>query len=71
MGDFTTETWVNIQAKIDNGYVELTSHRMSHLHMPYDFDVEMGESRQMILDNLTMPFLNKKGAGCKPQQKAD
>ncbi|MBI2465075.1 hypothetical protein HYV64_02930 [Candidatus Shapirobacteria bacterium] len=60
MGDFTAETWENIQSKIDNGYIEPASHSMSHLPMSDDFNV--GESRQTILDNLTMPPLNKKGS---------
>ena len=59
MGNFTADTWINIQAKIDNGYVEPASHSMSHLPKADDFNV--GESKQSILDNLMLPLLNKKG----------
>ena len=56
--------WTEMQTKIDAGYIEPASHTRTH----FDAEVGGGEeseidgSKNDILNNLTMPALNKKGA---------
>jgi len=61
--DFGGEpVWADIQGKIDAGYIEISSHSQSHPHIPYvDYDVQIGGSRDDIVENLTLPDYQRKG----------
>ncbi|MDD2954496.1 MAG: DUF2341 domain-containing protein, partial [Parabacteroides sp.] len=55
-------TWNDIQSKIDAGYVEPASHSSNHVATPYaDYDIEIGGSKDDIINNLNLPTLNTKG----------
>ena len=55
--------WAEIQAELDEGYIEPVSHSRTHPNVPYDdYDAEVGGSKQDIINNLNLPSLNKKGS---------
>jgi len=54
----TPANWANLQTEIDAGYVEPASHSQTHANGA----LEVSGSKSDILDNLTMPALNKKGS---------
>lgn len=54
--------WTSIQNAINNGYVEPCSHSRTHKPTPYaDYDSEIGGSKTDIINNLSLPDLNKRG----------
>jgi len=55
--------WALIQSKINNGYLEPISHSHNHLEvLPYpDYDSEIRDSRDNLINNLDLPAANKKG----------
>jgi hypothetical protein len=60
--------WTVVQQQIDEGFVELAAHSRNHPHTPYDgsegddgYDEEIGGCKQDILENVTMPALNRRG----------
>ena len=65
-GNIGSSTWLDIQADLDEGYVEPVAHSRTHpcTHpcTPYDYDSEINGSKQDIIDNLNLPALNKKGS---------
>lgn len=52
----TPSTWQALQDQINEGFIEAVSHSRSHAHLPYDYESEIGGSKQAILDNLSLPF---------------
>lgn len=58
--------WDIIQTQIDEGYIEVGSHSVNHLMTPYDSlssnDHELGDSKQRIIDSLTVDILNRKSS---------
>ena len=59
--------WTLWQMEVDEGFVELAAHGTNHPHAPYNtggaegYDVEIGGCKQSILENITMPSLNRRG----------
>jgi hypothetical protein len=55
--------WATYQTGINMGYVEIASHSQTHPNYDYEwidkYDEEIGGSKQVIIDNLDLPF--KKG----------
>lgn len=55
--------WAGVQSKINAGYIEPASHSVNHLVPPYpDYDLEIGGSRDDIVNNLVFPPLSRKGS---------
>jgi len=57
--------WSDIQSKIDAGYVEPTSHSRTHADAQdpsFDAESEVDGSKNDIINNLTLPPLNRKGS---------
>lgn len=54
-GRFNSESWTDIQKKIDSGFVEIDSHSRSHIHRDYDLENEVVGSRDDIVNNLILP----------------
>jgi hypothetical protein len=56
--------WALIQQEVNEGFVEPAAH--SRTHPPsmslYDYDSEVGGCKQDIIENLTMPDLNRRGS---------
>lgn len=60
---FYNPVWATFQAQIDQGFLEIASHSYNHQEIPYDdYDVEVGDSRDAIIDNLDLPDDYKKGS---------
>jgi hypothetical protein len=55
--------WNDIQTELDAGYIEPASHSYDHPDVvPYlDYDLEIGTSKQQIIERLTLPTSNRKG----------
>jgi hypothetical protein len=55
--------WTNVQNKLNAGYIEPASHSKNHTVTPYaDYDVEIGDSKSDIINNLVFPPLFRKGS---------
>jgi hypothetical protein len=55
--------WTNVQNKVNAGYIEPASHSTNHTVTPYaDYDVEIGDSKNSIINNLVFPPLFRKGS---------
>jgi PKD repeat protein len=55
-------TWSRIQAKIDNGFVEIANHTRTHPAVPYeDWEDELSTFRDEMTCNLDLPSIQKKG----------
>jgi len=52
--------WQDLQDEIDQGYLEVSAHSVTHPHAP--FGAEIADSRDHIKDNLVLPALYTKGA---------
>jgi hypothetical protein len=56
-------TWSRIQAKIDNGFVEVANHTRTHTSVPYaDWEDELSTFRDELISNLDLPDIQKKGS---------
>ena len=56
------DTWADIQAQIDSGYVEPVSHSRTHPYVPYeDLEGEVFGCKQDLIDNLDLPDHNRYG----------
>lgn len=55
--------WTSVQNAINNGYIEPCSHSRTHRSKAYaDYDSEIGGSKTDIINNLSLPDLNKMGS---------
>jgi hypothetical protein len=53
--------WTDIQAQLNDGYIEVASHSRTHPHLPYsDYDSEIEGSKNDIISNLNLPSLYRK-----------
>jgi len=52
-----SQDWNQIQSCLDQGFLEVASHSRTHPRMPYDYDSEIGGSKQDIIANLELPAI--------------